>query len=145
MKKLLAVMLVLVIALAAVGCSGRAEISRDDIVDKTYVYEGDGFGGDFTIEIKADGTFDYYEGFFSSHIGLGEWTYADGTLTLLEEVSRFVGTNEAGKNEMEQVVYSYVFSVRENTLIFVAEDSDNFRYLTVSDGEKFIARRSDEK
>ena len=136
MKKLLAIMLVLTITFGAIGCSNPNEITKEDIVDKVYVYEKDGCGGDFTIEIKADGTFTYYEGLLSSHIGMGEWSYSDGTLTLLETSSRFNKTYE----KMEDIILSYSFSVEKDTLIFVDKDTGNFRYVTVKDGEKFIVQ-----
>lgn len=134
MKKALAIMLVLTIALGVIGCSNLKEMTKDDIVDKVYVYEKDGCGGDFTIEIKADGTFTYYEGLLSSHIGMGEWSYSDGMLTLIEKSTRF---NEAYE-KMEEVIFSYNFSVEKDTLIFVDKGSGNFRYVKVKDGEKFF-------
>jgi hypothetical protein len=139
MKKVLAITLLLTMVFGMMGCSGRNEITKDDIADKAYVYEKDGFGGDFTIEIKADGTFSYYEGFLSSHIGMGDWSYSDGTLTLFEKISRF---NEA--HEWEEVIRSYSFSVEKDTLIFVDKGLElglgNFLYVTVKHGEKFIAQ-----
>ena len=136
MKKALAIMLVLTIALGVIGCSNLKEMTKDDIVDKVYVYEKDGCGGDFTIEIKADGTFTYYEGLLSSHIGMGEWSYSDGMLTLIEKSTRF---NEAYE-KMEEVIFSYNFSVEKDTLIFVDKGSGNFRYVKVKDGEKFFVQ-----
>ena len=135
MKKVLAIILALTIAFGVMGCSNPKEITKDDIVDKVYVYEKDGFGSDFTIEIKADGTFNYYEGVLSSHIGMGEWSYSDGMLTLFEKTSRL---NEA--YELEEVIYSYNFSVKKDTLIFAEKGSDNFRYVKVKDGEKFFVQ-----
>ena len=132
MKKLLAIMFILTIAFGVIGCSNSKEITKDDIVGKVYVYEKAGCGSDFTIRITADGTFNYYEGVLSSHIGTGEWSYSDGILTLYEKASRF---NEAGK--LEEVIKSYNFSVAKDTLIFMDDDSDNFLYVKVKDGEKF--------
>jgi len=129
-------MLVLPIAFGVIGCSNLKEMTKDDIVDKVYVYEKDGCGGDFTIEINSDGTFTYYEGFLSSHIGMGEWSYSDGMLTLIEKSSRF---NEAYE-KMEEVILSYNFSVKNDTLIFVDKGSGNFRYIKVKDGEKFLVQ-----
>ena len=136
MKKLLAIMYVLMIVSGVTGCSNLKETTKDDIVDKVYVYEKDGCGGDFTIEIKADGTFIYYEGLLSSHIGMGEWSYSDGMLTLIEKASRF---NESSE-KMEDVIWSYSFSVEKDTLIFVDNGSGNFRYVKVADGEKFFVQ-----
>ena len=117
------------------------KIPEDDIIDKVYVYEKEGFCGDFTIEIKADGTFTYYEGLLSSHIGSGEWTYTDayGMLTLFEKMIRL---DENGN--LEQFTNSYSFLVEKDTLIFVNNELDNglgnFLYIKVKDGEKFFAQ-----
>ena len=116
-------------------------VTKDDIVDKIYLYEKEGFGGNFTIEIKADGTFAYYEGFLSSHFGTGEWSYSDTDrmLTLFEKMDRL---NENG--EWEQVTHSYSFLVEMDTLIFVDKgldmDLDNFLYVKVKHGEKFFVQ-----
>ena len=147
MKKVLTIIVILAIVFGAIGCSNQEEIATDnvieltidDIADKVYVYEKEGFGSEFTIEIKSDGTFTYYEGAFSSHIGIGEWSYSDGVITLFEKTSRL---NEAF--EFEEVINSYCFSVEKDMLIFldkgVDESSANFRYIKVSDGEKFFAK-----
>ena len=136
MKKVFAFMLALTMALGVMGCSNRTEITKDDIVDKIYVYEKDGCGSDFTIEIKADGTFTYYEGMLSSHIGRGEWVYLDGMLTLTEKTVRFKDASE-----LEEVTVSYSFSVKKDTLVFEDNGVDNFRYVKVKDGEKFLAQK----
>ena len=41
------------------------------------------FGGSFSIQINADGTFDYYEGNLSNYIGVGEWELDGDTLPKL--------------------------------------------------------------
>ena len=116
-------------------------VTVDDIVDKVYVYEKDGCGGDFIIEIKADGTFAYYEGLLSGHKGSGQWSYfeTDRTLTLFEKMYRL---NENG--EWEQVTKSYSFWVEKDTLIFVDMGLDmglsNFLYVKVKHGEKFYVQ-----
>ena len=129
MKKVLAVILVLITIWGIIGCSGQNKITKDDIVDK--VYEKDGLGSDFEIEINADGTFTYYEGWFSSHSGRGEWSYSDGVLTLFEKVNW---------NEGEHVVNTYIFLVEKDTLIFVDKGLGNFLYIKVNNGEKFFAK-----
>ena len=53
MKKALAIVLTLIIVLGIIGCSNHKLLTEDDIVDKVYVYEKEGAGGDFTIEIKV--------------------------------------------------------------------------------------------
>ena len=48
------------LALVLGGCSKA--ITAEDLAGKTYEYEKEGFGGNFTIQLKEDGTFTYYEG-----------------------------------------------------------------------------------
>ena len=108
-------MLLAVLLLA--GCAGS--VSESDITGKTYLYEKDGFGGDFAITIEEDGTFRYYEGPLSSHIGYGEWTLEEDTLLLTE-------------NNLTNY-----FKVDGSDLIFLEENSSNFTYVTVSGGERF--------
>ena len=43
-----------------VGCSALVQAS--DALAGVYVYEKTGFGGEFTITLNSDGTFQYYEG-----------------------------------------------------------------------------------
>ena len=97
--------------------------SIEDVVEKTYVYEYEGFGGEFTINIYNDGTFMYYVGMLSSYIGRGNWEYTNGILTLTD-----VFDNPKFVNK---------FYVKDNCLIYIAEGSTNFMYLKVSDGAKF--------
>lgn len=114
-------------SIMACGCQkGASEDIRDMIVDRTFIYEKDGIGGDFTISVNSDGTFQYYEGGFSSYIGMGSWTLEDDILILSDNI-------ETG--------YPFVnrFKVDGNKLIFLIEDSSNFIYIKVADGECFTS------
>ena len=95
----------------------------ENIVDKTYVYEYEGFGGPFNINIFSDGTFMYYVGMLSSYIGHGNWEYTNGVLTLTDVLDKPQFINK--------------FYVKDNCLIYIAEGSTNFMYLKVNDGAKF--------
>ena len=97
--------------------------SVENIVDKTYVYEYEGFGGPFNINIFSDGTFMYYVGMLSSYIGRGNWEYTNGILTLTDVLDKPQFINK--------------FYVKDNYLIYIAEGSTNFMYLKVNDGAKF--------
>ena len=97
--------------------------SVENIVDKTYVYEYEGFGGPFNINIFSDGTFMYYVGMLSSYIGHGNWEYTNGILTLTDG--------------QDQPKFINKFYVKDNCLIYIAEGSTNFMYLKVNDGAKF--------
>ena len=98
-------------------------VKASDLAGITYVYEKEGAGGDFTISLVADGTFYYFEGPYSSHLGFGDWTL-DGNVLHLSE-SRDV------KSE------NYYFSVDGTDLVYIAKDSDRFMYVDLSDGERF--------
>lgn len=74
-----------------------------------------------------DGTFSYYEGMLSSHIGLGNWTVKDGILTLTEKYGN---------------KRTYRFSAAAGALVFIGEGSDRFVYVSVMDGDKFIKDNS---
>lgn len=87
-----------------------------------YLYEGDGFGGDFTISLRADGSFTYYEGHLSSYIGAGKWSVSGDILTLEDET----GVPKVNRFRMEG-----------NDLIFQAKGSTNFIYVKVADGAVF--------
>ena len=115
------------------ACGHQEEDSdtiRNRIADNTYIYEKEGFGGDFTIRLNSDGTFSYYEGNLSSLIGMGNWKLEEDVLIL----SHNLPDNESAE-------YSWVnyFQINGNDLVFLSKDSTNFHYVTVSDGERFSA------
>ena len=56
-----------------------------DVAGKTFVWEKEGAGGDFTITLNEDGTYEYYVGFLSSYIGSGNWTVEGSELTMTEK------------------------------------------------------------
>lgn len=117
-----AVVLIACLMLLA-GCS--RPVQAEDIAGKVYRYEGEGFGGPFTIRLEKDGSFTFYEGSLSSYIGIGSWTLEGDLLCITDE-----GAGKGWKN---------YFHADENALTFRAEGSENFIYLTVADGETFLA------
>ena len=116
--------LISAVVLILTGCSAPAQ--KNSVADKTYLYEKDGFGGDFTIQLKSDGTFSFYEGGLSSYIGTGEWKLEEEVLVLRD-------------NTLEDHPFVNYFKVDGDDLIFISEKSTNFMYLDVLDGEKFSA------
>lgn len=123
MKKVFAVILILAVLCCLAACGGSEELTP---AGKTYIYEKEGFGGgDFAITINEDGTFNYYEGMFSSYIGTGEWTIEDGLVTLSDE------------DYMDFGLENY-FRFDGTDLIFLEENSTNFSYVEVADGERFV-------
>ena len=89
----------------------------------TYRYEGEGFGSDFVITLNADGTYHYYEGALSSYIGGGYWDVFYGAIYMYEE------------NGLDR---TFVFACEEGALLFCSADTDNFLYLPLADGARFL-------
>lgn len=123
LKLMIALSIAAVILLA--GCADANKIKESDIADKTYIYENEGFGGDFYISLKKDGTFSYYEGMLSSYIGTGNWTLDGNTLHLAD-------------TGIQTEIQNFYFQVDGTDLIYMAEDSDDFTHVNVSDGERFL-------
>lgn len=132
MKRIILSVLIIACLFSCAAC-GRAnsEDIEDIIVNRTFIYEKEGFGGDFTIKINEDGTFSYYEGGFSSYIGFGSWTLDDGILVLSDD---------------DDMGYPFVnrFEVKDGDLVFISEASSNFLYVKVADGERFASKADDQ-
>ena len=137
-----AVAVVLATALACLCAFGQAEPEKAGDLDGqfwpygaseiVFVRDAGGFGGDFTITLRQDGGFEYYEGLLSSYIGSGTWTQEDGVICLTDRVLQ----DSAG-------IRSHYFTLEDGDLIFRAEGSAAFMYLDVENGERF-SRRGDE-
>ena len=102
------------------GCSKEDE--KAAVIGKIFTYDGQGFGGDFTIEINEDGTFQYYEGFLCSYFGYGTWEIEKGRITLTEE------------NGMET---TNTFTIKANNLIWIETESSNFNSVELENGASF--------
>ncbi len=111
---------------AGVACKKTDGNLRDALAGKTFVWEKEGFGGDFTITLNADGSYQYYEGFLSSYIGVGIWTVENDTVTL---------TEQGGQDAV------YRFAVKNGALVYLADGSDNFLYVKAEDGDRFLPAR----
>lgn len=98
--------------------------TRDGIAGKTYLYEGEGIMGSFTITLYDDGTFTYYEGMASSYIGVGSWEQDGDSVTMTDD-------GHGGYGLVNH------FKLDGDDLVFVDKDSANFVYVKVQDGEKF--------
>ena len=91
--------------------------------DRVFVWEKEGFGGDFTIQLNDDGTYMYYVGALSSYIGSGRWSLQEGKVVLTET------------SGYDNVFY---FAVKGDDLVFIRDGSSEFMYVTVEDGDRFI-------
>lgn len=123
MKRYMGFIAMLVCVALIGGCAQNN--AKREIANKVYVYEKDGFGGDFTIALKDDGTFSYYEGLLSSYIGMGTWD-------LDEEILHLSDTG------MQSRVENYYFRLDDGNLVYLSENSDQFLYVDVLDGERFL-------
>lgn len=117
------IILLLTMVLSFAGCAGSGR--EIDIAGRTYIYEKDGIGGDFIITINKDGTFFYCEGALSSYLGFGSWTL-EGDMLLLSDNAQMAGNSRVN-----------YFKVDGNDLVFLSENSTNFIYVKVADGERF--------
>ncbi len=121
MKKHIVLIMLTACLLGLVACSQQ---TQGDVVG-VYVYEKSGFGGVFTITIEDDGTFYYSEGLLSSYLGKGSWTL-DGDILHLWDTG------------LQTETRNYYFQVDGSDLVFISENSDNFTYLDVREGERFL-------
>ena len=140
MKRLF-IVLVLGTAMLLSACS-KPDISGI-VSGRNFIWEKEGFGGDFTITLNDDGSYTYYEGFLSSYLGYGDWTVEDDTVVLTEKggydaVYRFaveddtvVLTEKGGYDAV------YRFAVEDGALVYKSDGSDQFIYTTVEDGDRF--------
>lgn len=101
----------------------KGSITAADVAGKQFVYAGKGAGSEFVINIYKNGTFQYYAGVYSSHIGQGDWQVRDGKLYLHDT---------SLQNPM-----IFVFSVMDGDLVYIAAESYPFMYVDVKDGDCF--------
>ena len=87
-----------------------------------YCYEGEGFGGDFTITISEDKSFTFTEGYLSSYLGHGEW-FQEGARLFLEE----------GESPFRR----FVFMPTVDALFYLADESAAFPYVQAPDHARF--------
>ena len=125
MKRIVICILALGI-LAGFACAKKTDDAlRKTVAGKTFVRENGGFGGDFTITLREDGSYEYYEGFLSSYIGMGTWTIEDGVLIL---------TEQGGYD------FVYRFTVQDGALVYRTAGSSAFIYVKAADGDRFLPR-----
>ena len=119
--------------LSFAACSSGKSAADDEeltksISGKTFVWEKDGFGGDFTITLDEDGRYEFYEGMLSSYIGSGDWTVSDGVLIMTED-------KENGYD------MTFRFTVKDGELVFIKNKSSRFIYTEVENGDRFLEQK----
>ena len=122
-RRTVSILLILIFLCGIANAEGTADGIRDGGIAGTYRYEGEGFGGDFTITLNADGTYSFYEGALSSYLGGGTWTM-DGDAVCLTEENGFD--------------LHFRFTWQGDALVYDAAGSDGFLYVEVSDAERFV-------
>lgn len=123
--RILSILLLAVLIVCVLGsCGNDHEVSdMNEVAGKTYIWEKPGAGGRFTISLRADGTYQYYAGFWSSYIGMGNWTLKEGVVTL---------TETSGPDNV------FRFAVEDGGLTFLAEGSSAFMYVDVQNRDRFL-------
>ena len=133
MKKL-SLVLALILCLSLFTACGKT-YTAEDVAEKNYTYEKEGCGGPFRIRIFKNGTFQYYEGFLSSYIGMGTWALDENGILCIkdQEMGRFTEDMT-----MEMYVRTNYFKVDKDCLVWLGQGSDNFLYVDVADGDRFF-------
>lgn len=131
MKRILFLLLLAVLLTGPVAC-GKADAAdaafQEELGEKTFVWEKEGFGGDFTITLNEDGTYQYYTGYLSSYIGFGNWSVENGVLTMKEN-KELCGNDSV-----------FRFAVGNDELTYLADGSNRFMSVTVENGDRFLLR-----
>ena len=137
LKKMCCLLAAFLFIFVFTACSQAEKIyTTEDVAGKIYTYEKEGCGGQFTIKLFENGTFQYYEGMLSSYIGMGTWTLEHNVLCLQDqEMHRFTDDFST----MEPYIRTNYFRVKQDRLVWLEENSDNFLYVKVSDSERFSA------
>ena len=127
-KKLLAIfLLAAMMLLAFAACSNEVAQQGYAFADKTYLYQGEGYGGGaFYIVLRSDGNFSYKEGNGTDYLASGTWVYENGVLSLTDTL-----------NGSDRKIVNNFFYVDGN-LWYLTENSSGFPYAKVSEGELFV-------
>ena len=146
MKKLCLVLLfITVISLTFFSCDidgavdfiGKAMFDTDDTgienmedIYGTYARQNDNTLKDyFSINLNSDGTFAYYATMYSSYIGRGKYTVEGNVITLIDEhIPTLSGS----------VTLNFRFEYRDDKLIYLASQSDEFMYINPPEGAEFV-------
>lgn len=104
--------------------SDVAERDTYSIAGKIFTYEKEGAGGYCTLSFNENGRFLYSPGKMSSYMGGGDWK-TDGDIVSLIGMA-------------DKTIY---LKITDDTLVYIAEGSDEFPYMDIKDGEKFVIYR----
>ena len=99
-----------------------SDIDETAIIGKTYLFYGNDHDGGFTITFNEDGKYAYYECITSSMVGLGTWEIKGDTIVL---------TDMPDSDKVNR------FEIKENGIAFIEDNSDNFIFCKLKDGDEF--------
>jgi len=99
---------------------GDDSVEPVSIAGKIFAYEKEGVGGYCTLSFNENGRFLYYPGKLSSYMDGGDWKVDGDTVSLI--------------GMADKTIY---LKITDDTLVYIAEDSDEFPYMDIKDGEKF--------
>ena len=102
-----------------VNCSGT-DSNKSAIAGKIFAYEKEGAGGYCTLSFNENGRFLYSPGKLSSYMDGGDWKIDEDTVSLIGMENKTI-----------------YLKITDDTLVYIAEDSDEFPYMDIKDGEKF--------
>ena len=97
-----------------------ASTDNSVIAGKIFAYEKEGAGGYCTLSFNENGRFLYSPGKLSSYMSGGDWKIDGDTVSLI--------------GMADKTIY---LKITDDTLVYIAEDSDEFPYMDIKDGEKF--------
>lgn len=103
---------------------GDDSVEPVSIAGKIFAYEKEGVGGYCTLSFNENGRFLYSPGKMSSYMGGGDWK-TDGDIVSLIGMA-------------DKTIY---LKITDDTLVYIAEGSDEFPYMDIKDGEKFVIYR----
>lgn len=132
MKCIRVIAVCLLVLLLFAACNSQH--STMNIAGKAFIYEKKGAGGDFIIYFGKDGTFNYYEGALSSHIGMGTYTVDGDIVTMTGDKTSRIDPDTGNAESYER---TFVFRIGADSITFVADGSDNFTYVKVPDSGRF--------
>ncbi|MDD7516398.1 hypothetical protein [Ruminococcus flavefaciens] len=100
--------------------SSTTSTDNSVIAGKIFAYEKEGAGGYCTLSFNENGRFLYSPGKLSSYMSGGDWKIDGDTVSLI--------------GMADKTIY---LKITDDTLVYIAEGSDEFPYMDIKDGEKF--------
>lgn len=103
---------------------GDDSVEPVSIAGKIFAYEKEGAGGYCTLSFNENGRFLYSPGKLSSYMDGGDWKIDGDTVSLIGMENKTI-----------------YLKITDDTLVYIAEGSDEFPYMDIKDGEKFVIYR----